>query len=230
MKKNTMMRIASVLLVVVLLTTSVISGTFAKYVTSGKAGDSARVAKFGVKVVGTGEYFADEYDAGVATKTVITSGAVGDAIVAPGTSKAGVNTIVITGQPEVSTRVTFTGSVTLNDKWTTTGSDFYCPIIVTIKDKDGAVKAAIDGSTYASAAEFETAIETYINNFSAEYAPKTLLDNEANSIFSLSWEWPFSIDNVKDAKDTILGDKAAENVANAGTIEIKVDVLVEQID
>jgi len=227
MKKNTMMRVASALLVAVLLTTSVISGTFAKYVTNGNANDSARVAKFGVKVAGTGEYFADEYENGVGTKTVITSGTTGDAIVAPGTSKADVNTIVITGKPEVSTRVTFTGTVTLNDKWTTTGSDFYCPIIVTIKDKDGNVKAAINGATYTSATEFETAIETYINNFSAEYAPNTNFADIANSVFTLSWEWPFVGD---DAKDTILGNAAADNVANAGTISIAVDVIVEQID
>ena len=47
MKKNTLMRIASVLLVVVLATTCVISGTFAKYITSVDGTDSVRVAKWG---------------------------------------------------------------------------------------------------------------------------------------------------------------------------------------
>ena len=47
MKKNKMMRLASVLLVLVLLTTSVISGTFAKYTTSASSEDSARVAYWG---------------------------------------------------------------------------------------------------------------------------------------------------------------------------------------
>ena len=46
MKKNKMMRIASALLVAVILTTCAISGTFAKYVTSTPGSDSARVAKF----------------------------------------------------------------------------------------------------------------------------------------------------------------------------------------
>lgn len=50
MKKNKIMRIASVLLVAVILTTCAISGTFAKYVTSGSGSDTARVAKFGVTV------------------------------------------------------------------------------------------------------------------------------------------------------------------------------------
>ena len=50
MKKNKMMRAASALLVAVLLTTSVISGTFAKYITEDKGSDEARVAKWGVVI------------------------------------------------------------------------------------------------------------------------------------------------------------------------------------
>ncbi len=52
MKKNKMMRLASVLLIAVMISTSAISGTYAKYVTSGYAEDNARVAKFGVAVAG----------------------------------------------------------------------------------------------------------------------------------------------------------------------------------
>ena len=50
MKKIKTMRIASILLIAVLMTTCAISGTFAKYVTSAEGGDSARVAKWGVQV------------------------------------------------------------------------------------------------------------------------------------------------------------------------------------
>ena len=53
MKKNKMMRLASGLLVAVLITTSTISGTFAKYVTTADAKDEARVAKFGVVITAT---------------------------------------------------------------------------------------------------------------------------------------------------------------------------------
>ena len=45
MKKNRMMRVASALLVAVLLTTCAISGTFAKYITAEDATDSAAQAK-----------------------------------------------------------------------------------------------------------------------------------------------------------------------------------------
>ena len=61
MKKNKMMRIAGGLLIAVLLTTSIISGTFAKYVTTGSAADEARVARFGVTVTGSGSLFAKNY-------------------------------------------------------------------------------------------------------------------------------------------------------------------------
>ncbi len=47
MKKNVMMRAASALGVAVLLSTCVISGTFAKYTTSATGSDTARVAKWG---------------------------------------------------------------------------------------------------------------------------------------------------------------------------------------
>ena len=50
MKKNKMMRAASALLVATLLSTSVISGTFAKYTSEASASDSAKVAKWSFTV------------------------------------------------------------------------------------------------------------------------------------------------------------------------------------
>lgn len=50
MKKNIMMRLSAVLLVAVLLTTCVISGTWAKYTKTGAADETARVAAFGVNI------------------------------------------------------------------------------------------------------------------------------------------------------------------------------------
>lgn len=50
MKKIKTMRIASILLIAVLMTTCAISGTFAKYVTEATGSDSARVAKWDIKL------------------------------------------------------------------------------------------------------------------------------------------------------------------------------------
>ena len=55
MKKNKMMRIASVLLVAALLSTCAISGTFAKYIDTASGDATAQVAKWDVAVVAKGE-------------------------------------------------------------------------------------------------------------------------------------------------------------------------------
>ena len=81
MKKNRMMRLASALLVVVLLTTSVISGTFAKYVTSVDSDDKARVAYWGFQSANAMDItglFADVYGSTVDSVN-------GDDVLAPGT-------------------------------------------------------------------------------------------------------------------------------------------------
>ena len=122
MKKNKMMRVASVLLVAVLLTTSIISGTFAKYVTAGSATDSARVAKFGVEVTATGTLFDKTYlkaatntPGGTATDgddfTGLTVESTNDKVVAPGTkSDATGLKLSVKGAPEVDVKVNFSVS------------------------------------------------------------------------------------------------------------------------
>ena len=81
MKKNRMMRLASILLVCVLLTTSVISGTFAKYTTSASSEDSARVANWGFERTNSmdlTDLFLSSYE-NVNSEN-------GDDVIAPGTS------------------------------------------------------------------------------------------------------------------------------------------------
>ena len=118
MKKNKMMRVASVLLVAVLLSTSIISGTFAKYVTEGSAADSARVAKFGVTVSATGSLFDKTYktaentpggstlDENLAEPNTAALSVESTAdVVAPGTKNADGLTFSVTGTPEVDVNV-----------------------------------------------------------------------------------------------------------------------------
>ena len=114
MKKNKMMRLASVLMVAVMLTTSVISGTYAKYVTTTSTNDSARVAHWGVELATNIDgLFANEYSSHTsfagATVNGLNAQAAAD-VVAPGTS--GSMTFSITGTPEVAVNV----AITLNNK------------------------------------------------------------------------------------------------------------------
>ena len=109
MKKNRMMRLASGLLVAVLLTTCAISGTFAKYVTSESGSDFARVAKWGVEVEAESfDMFTDAYETDDTTATFTGSYSVdsadGEDVMAPGTSGSFAN-IAITGTPEVAVEV-----------------------------------------------------------------------------------------------------------------------------
>ena len=112
MRKNKMMRAASALLVAVLLTTSTISGTFAKYVTTASGTDTARVAKWGVQVNMAG--FADEaYDlftnvyAADSTTGITNTVEAAQDVVAPGTKNANGVEFSLTGIPEVAVKVEF---------------------------------------------------------------------------------------------------------------------------
>lgn len=119
MRKNKMMRAASALLVAVLLTTSTISGTFAKYVTTNTATDTARVAKWGVELQVQGNLFGEAYrddiivDEGSGVKfeveasdTLDINGEAGlDDVVAPGTKNEQGFTFSINGTPEVAGQI-----------------------------------------------------------------------------------------------------------------------------
>lgn len=111
MKKSKPMRLAAVLLVIAILTTGIMYGTFAKYITGDSANDSARVAKFGVAVTMNGNLYGEEYAAASNNSIIAYSGAAntgtvqvdaqGTNVVAPGTkSDKGLGFAVI-GKPEV---------------------------------------------------------------------------------------------------------------------------------
>jgi hypothetical protein len=119
MKKNKMMRIASILMVVTLLSTCAISGTFAKYVTKAEGKDSARVAKFGVVVgIENADLFAQKYEKddttykGQFTVEKDPENNVVEAnyteLVAPGTKSKKAATATVFGTPEVAVRYALT--------------------------------------------------------------------------------------------------------------------------
>ena len=120
MRKNKLMRLASLLLVLVLLTSSVISGTLAKYVMNASGSDSARVARFGVEISAVNDLFGNSYkdvETGNTpqkwelTKATVSSQTNGDGkhdlVVAPGTNNGVGETISVKGTAEVSTKLTF---------------------------------------------------------------------------------------------------------------------------
>jgi len=239
MKKNRMMRLASVLLICVLLTTSVVGGTFAKYVTTQTGTDTARVAKWGVTITANGMTFANSYknDEKNGTSIVANAGtsvkAIDDKahVVAPGT-KGELVSASITGKPEVAVRVEYEPTLTL-EKWKVEDKE-YCPLIFTVtkgsnRDTYG-IKGMKDSNGSAPTIEcddiskLQEAVVDAIGAFSEEYAPNTDLStkNNTNKV-QVSWEWAF--DKNDDAKDTALG-----NAENKATVKLEIKTTVTQID
>lgn len=223
-KKINFLRAGAFTMVLALGTTCFMSGTLAKYVTSGEGSDSARVAKFGVKVTATGETFAKSYDEEdtLELKTVLSSD--NAKLVAPGT-KGNMAAISITGEPEVAIEVSYDEvAFDLSPNWINEKGKFYCPLIITIGEDTE--KVIIDGSTFDTASAFEKKVEDTIKSYKDEYYPTTGFDNIATP--SVSWEWPFYISDEKDVSDTYLGDQAAEG--NPATVLLNMKVKVTQID
>ncbi len=240
MMKNKAMRIAAGAGVTTLLTMSVISGSFAKYITSGTGTDSARAAKFGVTVTANGTMFASEYatdDEAVGTiaKSVISSGGEDDHVVAPGTKGELLNA-TITGKPEVAVKVSYEPTLTLNG-WEHTDEDSnlsteYFPIIFKVGDKKYGITGMKDSAGIkitngsANVEALKTAVENAIRAYSKNYAANTDLALVAPDYVNVSWEWAYN--GNSDEKDTYLGDQAAAN--KASTVELSMKTTVTQID
>ncbi len=227
-KKMNVLRAGAITMVLALGTSCFMSGTLAKYVTSADGSDSARVAKFGVGVTATGTTFAKEYEADddsftLAANSVVAAGTGDrDNVVAPGT-KGNMSAVSLTGTPEVAVEVAYAVTTfELGDNWVDADGAYYCPLVFTV----GTTK--LDGTTYASAAEFETAVKTAIQDFTDQYAANTDLASANVKTPSVSWEWPFSTSDANDVKGTYLGDQAA--AGTAATVALEMTVTVTQID
>ena len=226
MKKNKALRLASVLMMACLLTTCVISGTFAKYVTSNNGSDTARVAKWGVTITPNAEfvktyYTPDDTAFGSVTESVVrTDGNV----VAPGT-EGKMMSIDLAGTPEVAVAVTYDAELTLAN-WMVDGT-YYCPIVIKVGD------VSFEGTSYSSATTFEEAVEKEIEDkYKGNYAPGTNLDTDASvKKPAITWSWAFRTGTsdaektANDEKDTKLGD-----ADTAATITLSITTTLTQID
>lgn len=258
MKKNLMMRAASVLLVAVMLTTCAISGTFAKYVTAADTSDTARVAKFGVRVSASANLFDTNYatnlDPAAKDKvgndiTVVVNST--QNVVAPGTANVGNMTFTLTGIPEVAVNVNIDiNDAEMKDVFLAVGTDYldwttgnsttdtfenntvYNPLVFTLKDGHDNV---LQSGTLKD-------IDNYLTNtLSGNYAAGTDLSTIVagnDGTYVLSWAWAFN--NGKDKQDTLLGNIAANAaVFGAGlteevdynlSVNVPFSITVTQID
>ncbi len=216
MKKNKAMRLASALLVLTLLTTCAISGTFAKYTTSTTGTDKARVAYWGFDQAAATAI--DLFD-GTYTNNVNSSGEVDgfSNVVAPGTSKettfafgyTNYRTDAITA-PEVA--YTFTVDPTI------TGD--YDELDVNTSFKWTLAKGDATATEYQTVAQLLAAIKALSGDAtgSKTYNPGELpaAFTSADETYTIGWKWAFE---GNDTADTTLGNsQTLENVTFAITI------------
>ena len=223
MKKNKMMRLASILLVLVLLTTSVISGTFAKYTTSDSSEDSARVAKWGFEnnesIVIT-ELFKNAYDSTVLSEVDV---------IAPGTKNevSFAFTYDTTENGVAAPEVDYTFQITVD----TTGSN------TENLDKNPNFKWTLDGKEYDTLGNLKLAIEALDGNqtkYEAGKLPEKFYKNSEGVIdgeleHPIGWKWLF--DETEGAATN--QDKLDTEMGNADTLEnvyIKISITATQVN
>ena len=232
-KKNVLMRSAGLLLVLVLVTSCFVGSTFAKYTTAADATESARVAKFGVTLnANAGEMFSKTYTKTdnsftLSENTVVSSDE--SKLVAPGTSGK-MAEFGMTGTPEVAVRVSYEVKTFDLTNWTTDGTDEYCPLVFTVNG----TSYRIDGADINSVDELKEAVKTAINGYTNDYKANEDLSGKTADNLQVSWAWAFEDKTAgayqTDAKDTALGNRAANNVEQAGKIDFSVTMTVTQID
>ena len=232
MKKNILMRIGSTALVLTMMTSYIITGTYAKYASQNTQNDTARVAKFGVNIAANGSLFGKQYvnadggnELGSTNLTVSSS----EQVVAPGTQNTEGITFTVSGTPEVDVSISimanstskvflkqrsgfYPNTVTENsttDKFDVTAN--YYPVLYTLK-KNGDTVAGATNVTFADLA-------TKLQETTTYDAGTTL-----NATYNITWKWDFSasaeLDDEVTKKDTLLGDIAA---AGGATQNVTID-------
>lgn len=220
MRKNRMMRLASALLILTMVTTCAISGTFAKYVTEVTATDTARVARWGF----TGE------DADIAITNLFlnaydnVTGADSD-VIAPGTSNKATfvfeyseGTTDVVEKPEVAYSFVVDASAS--------------SCAQTIKDNAN-IKWAVLKTTELEAGEVPTgqwgtwqAMIDEINALDGDknYDPDELPDM-SNVEYTIAWKWDYSVDEAGDIADTTMG-----NAGDLADVTVQITITATQLD
>lgn len=219
MKKNRMMRLASIVLVLVLMTSSIVGGTFAKYTTQTSVNDEARVAYwgFGKATATTFDLFDGAYDTTVNSDVNV---------VAPGTAKETKFAFAYTNSDEGPTapEVAYTFVVDAN----ITGN--YDAL-----DKNENFVWTLDGTDYQTVADLLKAIEDLDgNNDQNCYEAGTLPTGfEVGSEHTIGWNWAFDDDSTtKDAYDNAqnVADTAMGNATDLADVSITITITATQID
>lgn len=218
--KNKALRLASCLLIAVLLTTCAVSGTFAKYVTGTTGTDKARVAYWGFDQKASLDFKLFDY-----TDTNVVS-ANDDKVIAPGTKAS----------------TTFSFGYTDNTAKSITAPEVAYELTVEV-DKHNSVTTELDNNssftwtlqkgnetaqTFQKLDDLIAAIKLLSGDASGKkkYEAGKLPDafTSADEIYTIGWEWAFGT-GANDTADTTLG-----NMADLENIELTITITATQVD
>lgn len=242
------------LLVLTLMTSCFVGGTFAKYTTSGHISDTARVAKWGVTITTSGSIFKNQYendpvvendkDGNPIAMTVVNGSSDGKNLVAPGTASTSELVFTVGGTPEVAVNVdiqlnvnsmVYLAAGTYDDYTTATEtsdtftlSNTYQPLVFTLTNGTG---------TTLATGTIEQIKSYLVSTINGNYAPNTdlateLADPNADGTYKLSWAWAFEQNATYNKADTYLGNVAAGLADPNASVEADVEfvITVTQID
>lgn len=239
MKKNKIMRLASALLVLVMLTTCVISGTFAKYVTKTEGQDEARVAYWGFDQ--NAETTIDLFDAVYDNGNVKSEN---DAnVVAPGTSKTstfafGYKKGDYQGTEITAPEVAYTFTVDV-ENWYFDATDALDANQNFVWKLQKGRETPVE---YQTIAELMSAIKALSGDASGSktYQPGELPKafTSANEVYTIGWEWKFTgnktyTDDTVDPAVTYTQDQldtAMGNAQNLSEVKLVIAISATQID
>lgn len=236
MRKNKMMRIASVLLVAVLLSTSVISGTFAKYTTSSTGSDTARVAYWGWDAPATIDI--DMFDANYENNAVLSSGEVDGFtnVIAPGTSKTTTfafgytnynkNNGVI-GAPEVAYQFTVNPTIEGDYDSLDENENFYWTLK---KGENGQVETFGEVADLLARVKRLSGDDSGTKTYAAGQLPTAF--TSADEVYYIGWVWAFETetDAEQDADDTKLGNALTNNDGVLENVTFSITITATQVE
>ena len=241
MKKNRMMRLASVLLVLVLMTSSVVGGTFAKYTTEVEGTDTARVAKWGFEAESTIEIkdlFKKAYEKDDTLTWQNSVESKNDDVIAPGT--------------ENTADFSFTYDATSNNVSAPEVAYIFTVLATTTAEADDYAKLDANKNfvwtlqapgenepdeyqTFGALLEAINALDGKTGEEGKQYAANSLPKSfygetpDGAASYTIGWKWAFETEGQEmaeqDATDTAMG-----NADELDKIDITITITATQID
>ncbi len=222
MKKNTSLRTAALLLVLVMMTCCFVGGTLAKYVTKTNSADTVRVAYWGFEKtadINITDLFVDQYNDSVDSQN-------GEDVIAPGTTRSvqfafnydAYNTEITAPEVDYSFSVSTAGSTCNQD----------------IQDNENiqwrlntTENNTTTNGTWGTWAQLLTAIDALDGNKTSDkYEANTLpeaFDND--QVYTVEWQWNFYTADTADVEDTGMG-----NANQLGDANLTIAITAEQLD